>query len=72
MKSFYASAECILRNLDPLTTNLIVADKARTDKTIILVVSPALKTYNIPGRLRLFEFKQKIHSINQESSKALL
>ncbi|EGK8089047.1 DNA methylase [Campylobacter sp. CNRCH_2014_2849] len=69
LKSFYASAECVLRNLDPLTTNLIVADKTRTDKTIILAVSPALKTYNIPGRLRLFEFKQKIHSINQERLK---
>ncbi|EAI7247871.1 DNA methylase [Campylobacter lari] len=69
LKSFYASAECVLRNLDPLTTNLIVADESRTDKTIILAVSPALKTYNIPGRLRLFEFKQKIHSINQERLK---
>ncbi|HEC1756096.1 TPA: DNA methylase [Campylobacter lari] len=69
LKSFYASAECVLRNLDPLTTNLIVADETRTDKTIILAVSPALKTYNIPGRLRLFEFKQKIHLINQERLK---
>lgn len=69
LKSFYASAECVLRNLDPLTTNLIVADQERTDKTIILAVSPALKNYNIPGRLRLFEFKQKIHSLNQERLK---
>ncbi|QOR00914.1 Y-family DNA polymerase [Campylobacter sp. 2014D-0216] len=65
LKSFYASAECILRNLNPLTTNLIVADESRTDKTIILAVSPALKAYHIPGRLRLFEFKQTIHSLNQ-------
>lgn len=69
LKSFYASVECVLRNLDPLTTNLIVADKERTDKTIILAISPALKTYNIPSRLRLFEFKQKIHLLNKERLK---
>ena len=58
LKSFYASVECIERNRDPLTTNLVVADKSRTEKTICLAVSPALKCYGIPGRLvclRLFK-----------------
>lgn len=54
MKSFYASVECHARGLDPLTTHLVVADESRTDKTICLAVSPALKRYGIPGRARLF------------------
>ena len=60
LKSFYASAECVSRGLDPLTTNLVVADASRTDKTICLAVSPSLKAYGIPGRARLFEVKQKL------------
>ena len=59
LKSFYASVECKERNRDPLTTNLVVADKSRTEKTICLAVSPALKCYGIPGRARLFEVVQK-------------
>ena len=60
LKSFYASAECVARGLDPLTTNLVVADASRTDKTICLAVSPSLKAYGIPGRARLFEVNQKL------------
>lgn len=60
LKSFYASVECAERGLDPLDTNLVVADESRTDKTICLAVSPSLKTYGIPGRARLFEVKQRI------------
>ncbi len=60
LKSFYASAECADRKLDPLTTNLVVADQSRTDKTICLAVSPALKACGIPGRPRLFEVVQKV------------
>mgnify|MGYP000482525344 CR=1 FL=1 len=59
LKSFYASVECKERNRDPMTTNLVVADKSRTEKTICLAVSPALKCYGIPGRLVLFEVVQK-------------
>ena len=55
LKSFYASVECKERNRDPLTTNLVVADQSRTEKTICLAVSPSLKSYGIPGRPRLFE-----------------
>ena len=64
LKSFYASVECVERNLDPLTTNLVVADESRTDKTICLAVSPSLKSYGIPGRGRLFEVRQKVREIN--------
>ena len=64
LKSFYASVECKLRNLDPLTTNLVVADSSRTEKTICLAVSPSLKQYGIPGRARLFEVIQKVKEIN--------
>ena len=64
LKSFYASVECIERNRDPLTTNLVVADKSRTEKTICLAVSPALKCYGIPGRARLFEVVQKVKEAN--------
>ena len=55
LKSFYASVECMDRGLDPLTTNLVVADASRTQKTICLAVSPSMKAYGIPGRPRLFE-----------------
>lgn len=64
LKSFYASVECIERGLDPLTTNLVVADASRTEKTICLAVSPSLKTYGIPGRARLFEVVQKVKEAN--------
>ena len=66
LKSFYASVECRERNLDPLTTNLVVADKSRTEKTVCLAVSPSLKSYGIPGRARLFEVIQKVNEINFE------
>lgn len=64
LKSFYASVECMERNRNPLTTNLVVADASRTNKTICLAVSPSLKTYGIPGRPRLFEVVQKIKEVN--------
>ena len=64
LKSFYASAECIARGLDPMTTNLVVADPERTEKTICLAVTPALKALGIPGRARLFEVVQKVAEIN--------
>ena len=64
LKSFYASQECIQRGLDPLTTNLVVADKSRTEKTICLAVSPSLKALGIPGRPRLFEVVEKMKQIN--------
>ena len=66
LKSFYASVECVDRGLDPLTTRLVVADPTRTDKTICLAVSPALKAYGIPGRARLFEVKQRIAALKRE------
>ena len=66
LKSFYASVECVERGLDPLITNLVVADKSRTEKTICLAVSPSLKKYGIPGRPRLFEVIQKVKRINKE------
>lgn len=64
LKSFYASVECVERGLDPLDAFLTVADESRTDKTICLAVSPALKAYGIPGRARLFELKEKLRAIN--------
>ncbi len=64
LKSFYASVECIERNLNPLQTNLVVADKSRTEKTICLAVTPSLKAYGIPGRARLFEVVQKVKEVN--------
>lgn len=64
IKSFYASVECKERGRNPLTTNLVVADKSRTEKTICLAVSPALKKYGIPGRPRLFEVVQKVREAN--------
>lgn len=66
LKSFYASVECMERGLDPMTTNLVVADKSRTEKTICLAVSPSLKAYGIPGRPRLFEVVQKIGEVNAQ------
>ena len=63
LKSFYASVECVDRKLDPLTTNLVVADVSRTEKTICLAVSPSLKAYGIPGRPRLFEVVQKTKAL---------
>ena len=64
LKSFFASVECVERGLDPLTTNLVVADAERTEKTICLAVSPALKQYGLPGRARLFEVVQKVKEVN--------
>lgn len=65
LKSFYASVECRERNLDPLDTNLVVADESRTDKTICLAVTPSLKSYGISGRGRLFEVKQRVNEANR-------
>ena len=70
LKSFYASVECVDRRLDPLTTNLVVADVDRTEKTICLAVSPSLKAYGIGGRARLFEVIQRVHDINNERKRA--
>lgn len=64
LKSFYASVECIERGLDPMYTNLVVADAARTEKTICLAVSPSLKAYGIPGRARLFEVIERVKEVN--------
>lgn len=65
-KSFYASVECVERHLNPLTTNLVVADESRTEKTICLAVSPSLKAHGIPGRARLFEVIQRVKAVNRE------
>ena len=65
LKSFYASVECRERGKDALTTNLVVADPTRTEKTICLAVSPALKAYGIPGRARLFEVVQRVKEVNK-------
>ncbi len=64
LKSFYASVECVQRGLDPLSVNLVVADESRTEKTICLAVSPALKEYGVPGRPRLFEVAEKVRAVN--------
>lgn len=66
LKSFYASVECVDRGLDPLTTNLVVADVSRTEKTICLAVSPSLKSYGISGRARLFEVVQQVKAVNEQ------
>ncbi len=71
LKSFYASVECNERGLDPLSTNLVVADLSRTEKTICLAVSPSLKSFGVPGRPRLFEVVQKIKNVNAERARAL-
>ena len=65
-KSFYASVECVERHLNPLTTNLVVSDESRTEKTICLAVSPSLKAHGIPGRARLFEVIQRMKQVNRE------
>ena len=69
LKSFYASVECMDRQLDPLTTNLVVADKSRSEKTICLAVSPSLKSCGLPGRARLFEVEQRVKQLNTERRK---
>lgn len=69
LKSFYASVECIERGLDPLNTNLVVADKSRTEKTVCLAITPSLKQYGLGGRARLFEVMQKVKNINYERRK---
>ncbi|MBE5779762.1 MAG: DNA methylase [Clostridiales bacterium] len=66
LKSFYASVECVERGLDPLTTNLVVADMCRTEKTICLAVTPALKAFGIPGRARLFEVIERVREVNYQ------
>ena len=66
LKSFYASAECVSRGLDPMTTNLVVADDSRTEKTICLAVTPSLKVYGISGRSRLFEVVQRVKEVNRK------
>ena len=66
LKSYYASVECMERGLDPMQTNLVVADPSRTEKTICLAVSPALKAYGIPGRARLFEVVERVRQVNAE------
>ncbi len=70
LKSFYASVECVDKGLDPLTTNLVVADVSRTEKTICLAVSPSLKAYGIAGRARLFEVVQRVRDVNNERKRA--
>lgn len=70
LKSFFASVECVERGLDPLTTNLLVADVSRTEKTICLAVSPSLKAYGIGGRARLFEAIQRLNEVNYERTMA--
>lgn len=71
LKSFYASVECVERNLNPLTTNIVVADESRTDKTVCLAVTPSLKKYGIGGRARLYEVRQKVDKINKERRKKI-
>lgn len=71
LKSFYASVECKERGLDPITTNLVVADNSRTDKTICLAVSPSLKSYGLSGRSRLYEVVQKVRKVNQNRRQAI-
>ena len=66
LKSFYASVECMERGLNPMTTNLVVADLSRTEKTICLAVTPSLKAYGISGRARLFEVVQRVKQVNEE------
>ena len=69
LKSFYASVECVERGLDPLTTNLVVADSSRTEKTVCLAVTPSLKQYGLSGRSRLYEVVAKVNEINRERKK---
>lgn len=69
LKSFYASVECVAHHLDPLNANLVVADTSRTDKTICLAVSPALKQFGVPGRPRLFQVEQRVTALNRKRSR---
>ena len=69
LKSFYASVECVERNLNPLTTNLVVADESRTEKTICLAVTPSLKQYGLSGRSRLFEVIERVKEVNRKRLK---
>ena len=71
LKSFYASVECVERGIDPLTALLVVADESRTEKTICLAVSPALKAYGLPGRCRLFEVVEKARQVRRETGREL-
>lgn len=71
LKSFYASVECVERKLDPLNTNLVVADNSRTEKTVCLAVTPSLKKFGIKGRARLFEVTKKVRDINIERKKMI-
>lgn len=71
LKSFYASVECVERNLDPLKTNLVVADESRTEKTVCLAVTPSLKQYGLGGRSRLYEVLQKVKEINYQRRKKI-
>ncbi len=71
LKSFYASVECHERGLDPMNTNLVVADMSRTDKTICLAVTPSLKSFGIPGRPRMFEVKSRLRTVNEERRRAI-
>ena len=64
LKSFYASVECKERGLDPLTTNLVVADESRTEKTVCLAITPSMKQYGLGGRARLYEVVQKVKQVN--------
>ena len=66
LKSFYASVECVSRGMNPLTTNLVVADRAKTEKTICLAVTPSLKAYGISGRARLFEVVEGVKIANAQ------
>ena len=70
LKSFYASVECLQRGLDPLTTNLVVADPSRTEKTICLAVTPSLKSYGVSGRARLFEVVERVRQVNAQRKDA--
>ena len=66
LKSFYASVECVERNLNPMDTHLVVADESRTEKTICLAVTPSLKALGVPGRPRLFEVVQRVRAVNAQ------
>ena len=69
LKSFYASVECKERGLDPLTTNLVVADESRTEKTVCLAITPTMKQYGLGGRARLYEVVQKVKEVNYQRRK---
>ena len=71
LRSFYASVECVERGLDPLTTNLVVADLSRTEKTICLAVTPSLKAWGISGRARLFEVVQRVREVNARRQRSV-